>query len=154
MSKEVLNEFGLKVEDGKQGREDLVFSFNDENFLLEVKGIEKSASKSNVRQLNGHLTEYKNEHEVEVKGILLVNAWRKLPIEERETKEKPIFPDEIMTLVNLTGVVLMTTQQLFVAYCEYLEGKFNLDTFVKTSKSTSGVMIGFEDTFKYKLNSK
>ena len=72
--KEVLIEIGIKTEDGKQGREDLVFIHNDEHFLIEVKGTEKSASKTHIRQLNSHVTEYRDENEVSVKGILLSNC--------------------------------------------------------------------------------
>lgn len=150
ISKEVLNDLGTNAEDGKQGREDLVFIHNDDHYLIEVKGTEKSASKTHVRQLTGHLTEYQNENEVKPKGILLINAWRKIPLEERGTGDKPIFPDDIMKLVNLSGVALMTTQQLFVMCCARLEGKFDLKAFVELLKNTQGILGGYDNIEMYK----
>ena len=97
-----------------------------------------------------HIAEYKNENEVEPKGILLINPWRKLPIEERNTNDKPNFPNEIMTLVNISNITLITTQQLFVAYCDNLEGKFNLDEFIQKIDSTNGVLEGYEDIERFK----
>lgn len=149
--KEVLELLGLKIHGVDLGREDLVFIHNSRFYVIEVKGSIKSASKENVRQLSSHLTEFKNEKEVEPKGILLINAWRELPLEERDTKDKPIFPHSIMNLVTLTNISLITTQQLFVAYCDNLEGKFDLEEFMKKIDSASGVMDGYNDIEKYKV---
>ena len=149
--KEVLEFLGLKIHGVDLGREDLVFIYNSSYYLIEVKGSIKSASKENVSQLSSHLTEFKNENEVEPKGILLINAWRKLPLEERNTKEKPIFPHSIMNLVSLTNIALITTQQLFVAYCDNLEGKFNLIEFMKKIDDSNGILVGYNNIQKYKL---
>jgi hypothetical protein len=139
--KEVLNELGIKAEDGKIGREDLVFIHKNNHYVIEVKGATKSASKEHVKQLVSHIAEYKNENEVEPKGILLINPWRKLPIEERNTNDKPNFPNEIMNLVNISNLTLMTTQQLFVAYCEKLDNKFDLENFINSINKIGEIKI-------------
>jgi len=146
----VLIELGINARDGKTGREDIVFEYNGDNFLIEVKGCEKSANKKHIKQVGTHVLEYTHENEKEVKGILLINAWRKLPIEERGTRDKPIFPDEIMNLVNISKVALVTTQQLFVIYCKHLEKKFNLDEFVEELKNIVGPLAGYNDINTYK----
>ena len=151
MCKKVLTELGLHIEEGKIGREDLVFIYNECDYLIEVKGSKSSASKGNIRQLNSHIAEYENEKEKKVKGILLINPWRENPIEERNIKDKQNFPDEIMTLVNLSNITLMNTQQLFVAYCDNLEGKFNLNEFMKKIDDSNGIMEGYNDIQKYKI---
>lgn len=148
--KEVLNDLGINARDGKQGREDLVFIYNDEHYLIEVKGCEKSANKGHIKQVDSHKTEYKHDKEEDVKGILLINAWRKLPLEERDTNDKHIFPNEIMKLVKLSNITLIKTQQLFVAFCEKLEGKFELNSFVENLKNTNGIMKGYDNTEAYK----
>lgn len=149
--KEVLISLGLKFTEVEIGREDLVFIHNEKHYVIEVKGSTKSASKENVRQLSSHLTEYKNDKEIEPKGILLINTWRELPIKERNTNDKPNFPENIMNLVNLNNILLMTTQQLFVAYCDNLEVKFDLDEFIKKIDETKGVLEGYDDIQKYRI---
>jgi len=149
--KTVLIELGLEVKIGKNGREDLVFIFNGDHYIIEVKGCEKSASKKNVKQIASHVIEYTDEEDNEPKGILIINAWRKLPLEDRNTNDKSVFPGEIMKLVKLSKIVLITTQQLFVAYCDKLEGKFDLDEFMKKIDETNGILKGYDDIEKYKL---
>jgi hypothetical protein len=147
--KEVLTELGLNIQDGKQGREDLIFVFRDKHYLIEVKGCEKSTNKGHIKQVGSHKTEYKHDNEEDVKGILLINAWRKLPLEDRNTNDKLIFPNEIMKLVKLSNIALMTTQQLFAAYCQNLEENFELNAFVENLKNTSGIMKGYNNIELY-----
>ena len=45
----------------------------------------------------------------------------------------------------------MTTQQLFVAYCDNLEGKFDLEEFIQKIESTNGILEGYDDIEKYKV---
>ncbi len=151
--RDVLIEIGIKAMNGKAGREDLAFIYEENHFLIEVKGCEKSANKAHVKQVAAHVVEYSNELEVEVKGILLINAWRKLPPEERNTSEKPIFPNEIMKLVELSKITLMTTQQLFVAYCEHLSGVFNLQSFIAKLKDNNGEVVGYKNIANYQISS-
>ena len=149
--REVLNELGIDVEDGKIGREDLVYIHDEIHFVIEVKGAEKSTNKKHIKQLGSHITEYKNEYEVEPKGVLLINPWRKLPLENRNTNDKPNFPHEIMKLVELSKFTLLTTQQLFVAYCEKLDDTFKKEEFLNKVSSTVGIMEGYNDIEKYKI---
>lgn len=148
--KQVLNDLGINAMDGEPGREDLYFIYNNEHYLIEVKGSNKSANKDNVKQIIGHKAEYTKDKEVNVKWILVINAWRTLPIEERETKDKTIFPNEIKKLVVLSDITLITSQQLFVAYCENLEGTFDLKSFVEEIKKTKGKIDLFNNIKKYK----
>jgi len=150
--KEVLQFLGIAVENGKQGREDLVFIHEGDHFLIEVKGCEKSANKGHVKQVSSHVTEYRHENEVEVKGILLINAWRKLSLEERDTKDKPIFPNEIMKLVELSKITLLTTQQLFIAYCDQLNGEFNFVSFIGELSERVGKFIDYDGLSKYRVS--
>jgi hypothetical protein len=148
---EVMKEMGIDVLYGKHLREDLVFVYGNEHFVIEVKGAEKSATKTHIRQLNSHTTEYANENEVLAKGILIINAWRKLPIEERNTADKPIFPNEIMNLVNISKISLITSQQLFVAYCKNLEGNFRLEEFMGKISHSNGQLEGYDNYDEYRM---
>ena len=149
--KEVLQFLGVNAENGKQEREDLFFIKDGNHYLVEVKGCEKSANKGHVKQVNSHVTEYSDEKEVKVKGILLINAWRKFPLEDRDTPDHPIFPDEIMKSVKLYNICLATPQQLFVMYCKKLDNKFDLSSLINEINSDNYRLQGFTDLTEYKL---
>lgn len=153
--KKVFIDLGIEIQLGKEAREDLIFIFKTNHYLIEVKGCEKSTNKGHVKQVISHVVEYTEEEDTVPKGILIINAWRKLPIEERNTNDKPLFPNELMKLVSISHITLMTTQQLFVAYCDNLEGKFDLEEFIQKIDTTNGVLVGYDDIRRFKSeNSK
>lgn len=150
--KEVLQFLGIEAENGKQGREDLVFILSGDHYLVEVKGCENSASKKHIGQLRNHKVEYENENSVKTKCILLINAWRKFSLEERNTPDRLIFPNDVMNLVDsLSDVILMTTQQLFFAYCKKLSGEFDFVHFTKLLKDSVGLFPGYDNFSNYKV---
>ncbi|HRK00934.1 MAG TPA: hypothetical protein PL089_15090 [Ignavibacteria bacterium] len=152
VTKEVLIELGLEIKDGTAGKEDLKFVCNEKHYLLEVKGSNSSCQKNkHVGQIKNHISEYETEIEGKVKGILIMNAWRELPIEERDTNDTKIFPQESVKVAEISDIVLMTTQQLFVMYCDNLEGKFDLKEFMNKIDSTKGVLEGYDHIEEYKI---
>lgn len=123
-------ELGLNVVNGPDGLDDLRFSFDNKVYILEVKGREKSAAEADVKQLNGHVQKYIEENVERPTGILIVNSWRKLPLEERNTSENKDFPDQMLRLTNIYGYKLMTSTQLFFALCQKKMGNFDLNQFI------------------------
>ncbi len=148
--KDVLNYLGLNSNDGTQGREDIIFIYNKNHFVIEVKGSKKSASYDNIKQLHSHMVQYEEDEQEKSKGILIINAWRELPIENRNTPDTLIFPTQIDKSVKIWGIALLTTQQLFVAYCQKLENKFNTEEFVKKLFNTVGAFDGLNNISDYK----
>lgn len=149
--KEVLIELGIEAEDGPDGREDITFIYGDKHFVIEVKGLTKSAGEKHMSQLNSKKVQYEEDNKVKAKGVLLVNAWRKVPLEKRGTNDKPIFPDQMMELANIWEIALMTTQQLFVMYCKNLEGNFDVDSFIENVYKTIGVYNEYAVYTEYKI---
>ncbi len=148
--KDVLMLLGIAAEDGPDGREDVTFVHGSKHFVLEVKGLTKSAGEKDVTQLHSKKVQYESEKRVEAKGILIVNAWRTFPLEERNSPDKPVFPDQMMAITRIWKVALVTTQQLFVAYCQRIEGNFNLEEFVEKLSTSVGPLSNYEDIAKYK----
>lgn len=148
--RDVLRELGLDAKDGAQGEEDLTFVENEVHFVAEVKGLKKSAAESHVAELHKHRGTYEAANGVKAKAVLIVNPWRELPLEERNTSSERNFPDNVLKKANLFEVALLTTQQLFVAYCQMLDGKFNKDEFIEKLLKTNGVFEGLNEIEKYK----
>lgn len=148
--REVLGFLGIDAKDGPHGREDITFVHGQHHFVIEVKGSTKSANEGNITQLNGKKVLYEEEIKTKSKGILIANAWRTLSLEQRGTPDHPIFPDQMMALTRTWDFALVTTQQVFVAYCKKLENQFDLEEFVQQLHSTIGVFQGFDDIQKYK----
>lgn len=128
--KDVLIELGLDAQDGKDVREDIILVHNGSHFVFEVKGLTKSAGEKDINQLQAKKMQYEQENKVKAKGVLIVNAWRELPLEDRNTPDHPIFPNQMMVMTNIWEFCLMTTQQLFVLYCMKLEKVFKLNEFL------------------------
>lgn len=152
VTKEVLRELGIEARDGTIGKEDTQFIYDEKHYISEIKGSIGSCQKNNhVGQLKNHMSEYETDNIVKVKGILIMNAWRELPLEDRDKTDTKVFPQESVNVAIISNIVLMTTQQLFVAYCDNLEGKFNLEEFISKVDSTSGILVGYADISEYKI---
>lgn len=149
--KDVLNEIGISARDGKMGREDVIFELDDKTFVSEVKGLKKSAAERHLNQLNSKKSQYEFELKKKTKGILIVNAWRELPLENRDSNDNPIFPDQMMDVTKMWEFSLLTTQQLFVAYCKHLEGNFKRDEFISKLYETIGRFAGLKEIENYKI---
>ena len=89
--------------------------------LVEVKGNEKSISKRDLSQLITDVGEHMTATEEEIHGILIGNAWRLLPVGERGMNDKPIFPDNVTSIATNHSIGLVSTIELFQAYCKGLE---------------------------------
>jgi len=151
--KEVLKSLGIIV-NSNSGNADLSFLFAKNHYVSEIKGCEGSCLKKFVGQLKNHISEYETANEVNVKGILIINAWRKLPLEKRDKEDTKIFPIESVNVARISNIVLITTQQLFVAYCDKLKGEFDLKEFIKKIDDTKGILEGYNDIEKYKVKSE
>jgi len=149
--KNILNELGIPAKDGKMGREDIIFELGDKSFVSEVKGLKKSAAERHLNQLHSKKGQYEFELKRKTKGVLIVNAWREFPIEERGGNDHQVFPDQINKVTEMWEFALLTTQQLFVAYCNNLEGNFDKENFINDLFKTVGVYSGLDEIDEYKL---
>lgn len=105
----VSDEFMIEV-DGKEA-------------LVEVKGSTKNIDKDDIGQLItdlGQLVMTMEEPKI-VKGILIGNAWRLLPLEDRDTKDKPLFTGHVVQYAETQNIGLISTTDLFKAYCKTVE---------------------------------
>lgn len=92
------------------GRRDLRIRLGDAYGVVEVKGVNKSATEGNAAQLEKWTAEARIEHSIPHKGILVVNSWRQRPPGDREAT----FPDQMLAYSNSRDHCLVTGLQLYL----------------------------------------
>ena len=95
--------------------DEFYIEFGGQQALVEVKGVDKSASLKDVRQVIDYQLEYEQKHGSSIKGILLVNAWRNLPPEKRGLAGTTVFPDNVVKRAEANDIALVDSVQLFNA---------------------------------------
>lgn len=120
---------GCEVDDSV---EDFIMSKGDKEAIVEVKGREGTILRGDGSQLAQNRRNYitKNDKGMrEVKTILLGNPFRlKFPIEERVKKES--FSPHLVGDAEVEAMALVSTVELFNAYCAFLEGKVTSDDII------------------------
>jgi hypothetical protein len=118
--RETLGNLGAKIEPSVV-TDEFIINVSGRRALVEVKGNTKSISKKDLAQLITDLGEHLKATEEEVDGILIGNAWRLLPLEQRGTGDKSVFPDNVIKIAKNHNIGLVSTTELFKAYCQVLE---------------------------------
>ncbi len=113
----------------KQNKEDGIIDTKYGKGILEIKKASKSASRKHTRELDDWVGDYIEKGE-EIKGILIINHYGDSPIKERKIP----FPQDVIDhakKVRKNPFCLLTTLELFNAYCKYKEGKIKSDEIIK-----------------------
>jgi hypothetical protein len=117
--RETLGKLGAGIEPSVV-TDEFIINVGGRRALVEVKGNTKSISKKDLAQLITDLGEHLKATDEEVHGILVGNAWRLLPLEERGTDDKPVFPKNVIKIAENHNIGLISTAELFKAYCKVL----------------------------------
>jgi len=132
-----LSQLGCKTDDSV---EDFILITGDKEAIVEVKGRLKSILREDGTQVAQNRRNYaiqKDKGIREIKAILLGNSWRLvLPLEERAKKEP--FSSYLVEDANIENMALVTTVELFKAYCAFLEGKISNEEIIKRLSSGIG----------------
>jgi len=95
--------------------DEFYIEFKGTRALAEVKGHDKSASLTDLRQLIDYQLAHEQKHGTAVKSVLVVNAWRKVPPEKRGLAATLIFPPNVVGRAEANNIALLDTVQLFDA---------------------------------------
>ncbi|MGA3541842.1 hypothetical protein ACK8GE_21420 [Micromonosporaceae bacterium DT194] len=117
------------------GRTDIRIKTGDDLAVVEVKGVTKSASEAHAAQLEKWVSDALIEHKQKHKGILLVNAWRKVPIKERDAAS---FPDQMRPYCVSREHCLLTGMQLLSLVRAVQAGKMDPADARRLLLTTSG----------------
>ena len=134
-SKNLLYETGIPLEDVVKSifvslgaliepsvvTDEFVINVAGKRVLAEVKGNTKSISKGDVAQLNIDTEVHFKKTNEKIDGILIGNGFRLLPIDERNTNDKPVFPNNVIEIAKASDIGLLSTISLFNAYCQLIE---------------------------------
>src|SRR6476646_2296622 len=114
---EALCALGFEVEPGLPGRTDRIIRLNKRVAVVEIKGKAKSASERDAAQLEKWKSDFHAAHGKVPKGILVVNAWRSKPLDERSALTS--FPDQMLPYaVEQRQQCLVTGLQLLGLWLE------------------------------------
>lgn len=110
-AKKALLALGFSVENGPEGRDDLIAKDGVAVAVIEVKGrLNGSAAEKDAAQLEKWVSRYHEENDVEPKGILIVNGFAEVPLSARN---QFVFPDQMMQYVHKKEMCLLSGLQLF-----------------------------------------
>ncbi|RYF97096.1 MAG: hypothetical protein EOO02_21215 [Chitinophagaceae bacterium] len=117
---------------------DLIISEEDEYIAVEIKGVTGSASLKNSRQLEDWVNKTADQYDQEeVKGLLLLNCYHTLPLDQRV---EIIFPPNVVDFSKKRGHCLMTTTSLFHMVKEFDSGKLDKKQILALIRTTEGVL--------------
>ncbi len=129
---------GCKVNDSV---EDFILSTCGKEAIVEVKGREGTILRGDGSQLAQNRRNYaiQNDKDMgEVKAILLGNPFRlELPIEERVKKDS--FAPHLVRDAKVENMALVSTVELFNAYCAFILGKVSRDDIINRLFSGVGI---------------
>ena len=120
--------------------DEFIINVSGKRALVEVKGNTKSISKSDLAQLITDLGEHLKATDEEVDGILIGNAWRLLPLEQRGIGDKQIFPKNVIKIAENRNIGLISTAELFKAYCKVLGNAQRREDVIDKIISKKGVI--------------
>jgi hypothetical protein len=140
----IFKELGFEIIEAERNRDDLIVKHKDLVAVVEIKGLTNSAGEKNAAQLEKWRATYYEKHEVNPKGILLVNAYRETPLLLRD---QPAFPHQMLAYAKGREHCLMTTTQLLTIYFEAIKNPASKDAIIKSIFDTVGL---FNTTYKWR----
>ena len=144
--KDILSRIGFSVSPAQPGRADICAYYNEQPIVCEVKGLTKSAGEKNAAQLEKWAALFYEEHDCSSKPILIVNAFKDLPLMERN---EDAFPPQMLPYATSRGHCLMTTTQLLCMYIDILSDPSKADSIISNLLNTVGVFDKYQDATSY-----
>jgi hypothetical protein len=139
--KEFFEELGGQVQDPDPGRDDWIVQFPEGTAVAEVKGKQSSAAEADAAQLEKWVASYLETTGKSVKGILVVNGWRDVPLDKRT---KDVFPHQMLKYSEARGHCLMTGLQALNIRLAVASGKIHSTTVRKLLLESSGILAGYD----------
>lgn len=135
---EIFTEMGFNVKKPKLSNQvDLILHNEDEVAVIEIKGVTKSATNTNARQLENWISDYYLDHKKSAKGILIVNTFKDVPLNERVHAN---FPDQMLKYSIPREHCLMTGLQFLSIYLDFKKGTINKEQIFVILYETTGIL--------------
>ena len=140
--KEVFGKMGFQVFPTEKGRTDVIAKYGDTDVVMEIKGLTKSAAEKNAAQLEKWASDFIDKNEKSAKPLLVVNAFRELPLEQRT---EVAFPNQMLSYSKSRNHCLITTTQLLCLFIEIAENPDCKDERINELLTTVGVYNRYSD---------
>lgn len=132
----ILDEFGFQnIPQKVKNRTDLIYKQGNDIFVFEIKGIKGSAGEKNSAQLQKWVSDYHYEYGKEPKGILIVNTFKDVQIEERKGDS---FPHQMLEYATRQKQCLLTGLELLSMYFDFKNNKITAEEIKKKLLNTIG----------------
>jgi hypothetical protein len=118
--------------------DEFTVGFEGQRALIEVSGSKKSVSQRDVSQLQKDMASYFAEYGEPIKGIFVGNSWKDLPVRDRDTGEKALFPDNVKKWAANQKITLLSTVQLFDALSAHASGALETGTIFQWMMTGAG----------------
>lgn len=135
MVERIFKSFGYELLQTVANRDDLIIKYKEQIGVIEIKGVNGSSGEKQAAQLEKWVSEYAIDHGVVPKGILIVNAFRDKPLEERIESS---FPQQMLKYAKGREQCLLTTTQLLDIYLYFIEAKLTFDQVHEILFDTTG----------------
>ena len=144
--KYIFTELGFNLLPTENGRADVCAMYEDKSIVCEIKGLTKSAGERNAAQLEKWAATFAEENNKVPKPILIVNAYKDIPLDERV---EDAFPQQMIPYSTARHHCLMTTQQLLCMYIDAINNPANKRERILELINTTGVYTKYIEYNKY-----
>lgn len=135
----VFGEMGIGIKPSPVSDEFMI-EYEGMSALVEVSGSKKTVALKDVSQLQKDLAEYAAQFGETIKGVFVGNSWKNRPPSDRGPVAGSIFPDNIVTHAVHQRIALLSTTDLFEAYCAFLENRLTGAEFFDCLMRAEGIV--------------
>lgn len=148
----VFSELGVSVQPSLIDQTEIVLEHTGLDYVGEVIACEGPTGLANIRQLNHWVEDFIEMNGRQPKGLLIANPFAHLPLDKRDATGCVAFPEELRLLAEERyKFCLLTTPQLFVAYCKFKEDQLNVNEFMTELFETVWVYGNHRDYVRFKV---
>lgn len=139
--KNIFTELGFNIIKYGGNEEDLVCEYNNKQFVIEIKGVDGSASEKHTAQTLKWKTNYFINTGIDGKGVLIVNGFKDKALELRNN----IFPKQLLKYAEHQQLCLISVTQIFNILNEYREKKITTQEISDIIWNQIGILDCFDD---------
>lgn len=142
VTKEIFEKMDFQIFPAEANRTDVIAKYNDVDVVMEIKGLTKSATETHATQLVKWAMTFKERENRTPKSILVVNAFREIPLAQRT---EATFPDQMLEFSISQKQCLISTIQLLCLFIEITDNPDCKDERIKELLNTVGVYNRYKD---------
>lgn len=148
----VFGELGVQVNPRSEDQSTILLHHRGLNFVSQVIAAEGPIDLADIRRLNHRVEEFIGSYGEQPKGLLIANTFANLPLVERDDNGNVGFPESLRLLAeDRYKFCLLTTPQLFVAYCKFRKKLLNVNEFITELFETVWVYGNHRDSERFKI---